>query len=179
MNKLFLIPLLFLVVGLFPNVYAVHPIPVVEIFDDEILSWCYEESELNKVTIDGTTTNAASTIESVVEVLRERISDNSNMNIKKDPTCDAGDNAITAHMANDPYVIATVSPYSPFDESQQKLLLYNIERLDIVSVGECVDGGVEDTLLSIATEPEPTPPSPPNKNQIQTNVVDDKEYDLD
>ncbi len=156
---LYIIPILFLVVGLVPSVFAVHPLPLTTsgIFDNENQTLCYDISELNKVTLDGNTSNGAD-IQNLVEVIRQRISNDSNMNIQEDGICiqNDNDNIISAwislddNLVPDPSVLGTIHPslFKPFNQGQQqKTLLFNTLRTDFVSTGDC------DSILYSANPP--------------------------
>ena len=81
MNKFFSILLFLLVIGLFSNAYAVHPLPEQDaIFDHLNISWCYDEDALDLLTFDGNTNNSAEII-TILESIHERISNNSRLDL--------------------------------------------------------------------------------------------------
>jgi len=154
MNKLFLIPLLFLVVGLFPNVYAVHPLTENGLaFDHAIQSWCYDDPRLDNITLDSNT-NRETEITNIIELIRERISNNSRLDIHVDDACDINGNAFSSRNENDPDIIGnTVTTIViATGEVVNKIIYFNTQNSFTANTSTCSGGSP--FILAFVTEHE-------------------------
>ena len=121
-------------------------------FDHPSISWCYNEDALDLLTFDDDTNNSAEII-TILESIRERISNNSRFDLDIIPNCDVeSENNFSAGKLMTYKTLGNIHSYRDDDGNIFKIIKFNTDRNWITDSTDCT--GTNSRVLSIVAEHE-------------------------
>lgn len=106
------------------SAYAAHPLPTEYVFSSANKSVCYQMTALGTVKVDGQT-NQATLLKSEVEVARQHVDSNTDINIAFDSVCNSGDNQVSAQYYQDTNINGVTQAFNVGQSSLYKIIWYN------------------------------------------------------
>lgn len=106
------------------NAYASHPLPTFYPFNSANKQVCYQISQLNAVKLNGQT-NQGTALKNEIEISRQHIDSQTDINIAFDSVCNSGDNQVGATVYASYVHAQTVVFNSNNPSTMYKIIYYN------------------------------------------------------